>query len=121
MYLKYIGSFTIIFKVCFILKRHICRASPLFFYGLLISGVRISCSHPMRILCLDETWERVTQSQVYYTESYLLTSPDGPACMEALANEAIDENKVLLTPFRGDFWTVSKNLYSGHSHFDAIT
>jgi len=74
----------------------------------MVSHLSGANTYPKDYLLQDGTWERVTQSQVYYTESYLLTSPDGPACMEALAKEARKNNKVfalnLSAPFIQQFF-----------------
>jgi len=74
----------------------------------MISSLNGANTYPFEYLKQDETWERVTQSAVYYTESYLLTSPDGPACMEAAATDAHNHNKVfalnLSAPFIQQFF-----------------
>jgi len=74
----------------------------------MVSHLSGANTYPKDYLLQDGTWERVTQSQVYYTESYLLTSPDGPACMEALAKEARKHNKIfalnLSAPFIQQFF-----------------
>jgi len=74
----------------------------------MVSHLSGANTYPKDYLQQDGTWERVTHSQLYYTESYLLTSPDGPACMEALAKEARKNNKIfalnLSAPFIQQFF-----------------
>jgi len=88
----------------------------------MISSLAGANTYPLSYLTQDDIWERVTQSSVFYTESYLLTSPNGPACMELIAKEALKSNKVfalnLSAPFIQQFF--KKQFHSIMKYTDMV-